>query len=321
MALLEVNELRTYFSSSRGTVRAVDGVSFSLDRGQALGLAGESACGKTTTALSLLRLIKFPGRIVSGSVIFDNEDLLSKTREALDKMRWKRISYIPQAAMNGLDPVQNVGRQIVEAIVTHEEVSKQRAWDRASELLTSVGLDSARLRSYPHEFSGGMRQRAIIAMAIACNPDLLIADEPTTALDVVVQRQILQLLAELKSKLGISLILISHDLSVIAEVCDRVCIMYAGEVVENASALNLFKNPLHPYTQGLIRAVPSVLGAKQKLQSIPGYPPSLIDPVEACRFRERCPYAQERCSKERPRLREIEKGHFAACHFAEKLKS
>jgi oligopeptide/dipeptide ABC transporter ATP-binding protein len=321
LALLEVNELRTYFSSSRGTVRAVDGVSFSLDRGQALGLAGESACGKTTTALSLLRLIKFPGRIVSGSVIFDNEDLLSKTREALDKMRWKRISYIPQAAMNGLDPVQNVGRQIVEAIVTHEEVSKQRAWDRASELLTSVGLDSARLRSYPHEFSGGMRQRAIIAMAIACNPDLLIADEPTTALDVVVQRQILQLLAELKSKLGISLILISHDLSVIAEVCDRVCIMYAGEVVENASALNLFKNPLHPYTQGLIRAVPSVLGAKQKLQSIPGYPPSLIDPVEACRFRERCPYAQERCSKERPRLREIEKGHFAACHFAEKLKS
>jgi oligopeptide/dipeptide ABC transporter ATP-binding protein len=263
-----------------------------------------------------MRLIKPPGKIVSGSIIFDQQDILAKTREELDKIRWKRISYIPQAAMNALDPVQNIGRQIVEALLAHEDYSRQDALLRASELLSSVGLDSSRLRAYPHELSGGMRQRATIAMAIACNPDLAIADEPTTALDVVVQRQILQLLGQLRSKLDLSLILISHDLSVIAETCDRVCIMYAGEIVENAAALTLFKKPLHPYTQGLIKAVPSVVGVKQKLHWIPGFPPSLIDPAEACRFRDRCPYAQEICSKERPKLREVEPDHFVACHFA-----
>ena len=317
MSLLEVCNLRTFFFTLTGVVKAVDRVSFTLQRDEAVGLAGESGCGKSTTALSLMRLIKPPGKIVGGTILFNQQDVLGKTREEMDEIRWKCISYIPQAAMNALDPVHTVGKQIREAILAHEKIPEREANGRASELMALVGLDPVRLQSYPHELSGGMRQRAIIAMALSCNPNLVIADEPTTALDVVVQRQILRLIDRLRSRLGLSLLLITHDLSVIAETCDKTAIMYAGKIVENASTSRLFSRPLHPYTQGLIKSVPSIAGPKGKLSSIPGFPPSLVDPPHGCRFCERCPYAQPVCTKEEPELRSIEKDHLAACHFAE----
>jgi len=314
MALLEVRNLRTYYFTSKGIVKAVDNVSFSLERGESLGLAGESGCGKSTLGYSLLRLVPPPGRIVGGEIRFDGVDILSLEEEKFRReYRWKRISMVFQGAMNALNPVRRVGDQIVEAILAHDEnIDEDKAYERAGELLELVGIERARLKSYPHELSGGMKQRVVIAMALALNPDLLIADEPTTALDVVVQAQIMNLLKELKNKLKMSLILITHDLSIIAEIADRVAIMYAGKIVEIGTSEQIFENPLHPYTKGLIASIPRLRG-KKELYWISGQPPDLVNPPQGCRFNPRCPFTKDLCRKEEPPMIEVEPNHFVAC--------
>jgi len=315
LSLLEVNNLKTYFYTLRGVVRAVDGISFHIDEGTAFGLAGESGCGKSTTALSIMGLIKDPGKIVDGEIIFEREDLLKKTKEELNQIRWKRISMIFQGAMNAFNPVHRIGDQIVEAILYHENISREEAWKKAEKLLEMVGVDPSRAKNYPHEFSGGMKQRAMIAMALSCNPRLVIADEPTTALDVIVQKQVLDLMKELQKKLKLSIMLISHDLSVIAQMCDSVAIMYAGKIVEYADAISLFKEPQHPYSKGLINSFPNILNPGKKPESIPGQPPSLINPPPGCRFHPRCPFATDKCRKVEPHLVNIGNKHFVACHL------
>ena len=315
MSLLEVNNLKTYFYTLRGVVRAVDGISFHIDEGMAFGLAGESGCGKSTTALSIMGLIKDPGKIVDGEIIFEREDLLKKTKEELNQIRWKRISMIFQGAMNAFNPVHRVGDQIVEAILYHENITREEAWKKTEKLLKMVGIDPSRAKNYPHEFSGGMKQRAMIAMALSCNPKLVIADEPTTALDVIVQKQVLDLMKELQKKLKLSIMLISHDLSVIAQMCDSVAIMYAGKIVEYADAVSLFKEPQHPYSKRLINSFPNILNPGKKPESIPGQPPSLINPPPGCRFHPRCPFATDKCREVEPHLVNIGNKHFVACHL------
>jgi peptide/nickel transport system ATP-binding protein len=315
MALLEVEGLRTYFDTMYGMVRAVDDVSFSVEKGEAFGLAGESGSGKTTAALSIMRLIKPPGRILNGRVLFEGENLLEKTPSEMDEIRWKRISMIFQGAMNALNPVYKIGDQIVEAIVHHERTPKEEALTHARELLRIVGIDESRVDNYPHEFSGGMKQRAMIAMALALNPDLVIADEPTTALDVIIQRQIIDLINGLRRNLNLSLILITHDLSVIMELCEKVGIFYAGKLVEVTDTRTLLDDPLHPYSRGLVQAFPTIDGVKERLTAIEGSPPSLIDPPSGCRFHPRCPRATDVCRKVEPELVEVEPGHrHVACH-------
>jgi len=320
MPLLDVQDLKTYYTTLRGAVRAVEGVSFQVEKGEALGLAGESGCGKTTVALSLLRLLPRAGKIIEGKVLFDNTDLVDLAENEMRKnVRWKRMAIVFQGAMNALNPVFKVGDQIVEAIVTHEpEVSRKEADERTRKLLQMVGIDPSRASHHPHEFSGGMRQRVLIAMSIACNPALLIADEPGTALDVIVQAQVLRLLRELKTKLNLAMILITHDLSIIAETCEKTAIMYAGRIVEYGNVVGIFKQPLHPYTQGLMAAFPSIRAARTKMASIPGQPPDLLNPPSGCRFHPRCPYAMKVCKEKAPELYEIEKDHFAACYLVTK---
>ena len=316
MPLLEVEGLRTYYFTRAGAVKAVDNVSFFVEKGEVFGLAGESGCGKTTAGLSILRLLPPYGRIVGGSIVFDGTDLLSvRESEFRRKYRWKRISMIFQGAMNALNPVFRVGDQIAEAIMLHEKVSKEEAMERVKELFKKVGIEPSRVDNYPHEFSGGMRQRAMIALALACNPELVIADEPTTALDVVIQGQILDLLRKLKEEYDLSVILITHDMSVIAELCNRVGIMYAGKLVECADVRTIFKEPSHPYTQGLISAIPSLTGPKVRLKSIPGAPPDLLNPPRGCRFHPRCPYAVDKCRREEPEYVRVGKLHWVACHL------
>lgn len=316
MPLLDIEDLKTYFYTLDGIVKAVDGVSFKVERGEAFGLAGESGSGKTTAALSIMRLIKPPGKILNGKIIFDGENLLEKTPSEIDDIRWKRISMIFQGAMNALNPVYKIGDQISEAIVHHERAAKVKAIERAVELLRMVGIDDSRVDNYPHEFSGGMKQRAMIAMALALNPDLVIADEPTTALDVIIQRQIIDLINNLRKDLNLSLILITHDLSVIMELCERVGIFYAGKLVEVTHTNTLLNNPLHPYSRGLMQAFPTIDGAKEKLRAIGGTPPSLIDPPPGCRFHPRCPYAFTTCENKEPELLEVGSGHSVACHHS-----
>ena len=314
--LLEVRGLKTYFYTKRGVVKAVDDVSISVERGEALGLAGESGCGKSTLALSIMRLVPPPGKIVDGEIIFDGKNLLELSEEELRKVRWKEISIVFQGAMNALNPVLTVGKQIVEAIQEHEPgVSNEEAWNRAKKLLELVNIDPSRVKDYPHEFSGGMKQRVMIAMALACNPKLLIADEPTTALDVIVQAQVMKVLEELKHRLNLSFILITHDLSMIADFCDRVAIMYAGKIVEFGDIYPLYEEPLHPYTQGLIKAFPNISSKSMELISLPGAPPNLINPPPGCRFHPRCPKAMDICRKEEPTPVEVEKGRTVACHL------
>lgn len=313
MPLLDVKNLRTYFFTLKGPVRAVDGVSFDVERGEALGLAGESGCGKTTAALSVLRLLPDPGRTVGGSVLFRGENLLEKSEEEMREIRWKRISIVFQGAMNALNPLFRIGEKVAEGILAHEDVSEQEARERSEKLLGLVGLDKSRYNNYPHELSGGMRQRAIIAMALGCNPELVIADEPATALDVIVQAQVLKLMKELQAKLKLSMILITHDLSIIAETCDKVAIMYAGKVAEYSQAVPIYRNAMHPYTRGLLNAFPDVRRSGMMLSSVPGDPPTLINPPSGCRFHPRCPYAMDVCPKEEPNLVEADKGHHVAC--------
>ncbi|MGB9622975.1 MAG: ABC transporter ATP-binding protein, partial [Candidatus Bathyarchaeia archaeon] len=304
MALLEVQNLKTYYYTLRGYVKAVDGASFKIEKGEAMGLAGESGCGKTTIALSLLRILPPGGKIIDGKIIFEEEDLVKKSeKEMRDKIRWKKISLIFQGAMNALNPVYKIEDQIVEAILAHEKnVTKREAIDRAKKLFELVGLDPLRISNYPHEFSGGMRQRAMIAMALACNPKLLIADEPGTALDVIIQAQILKLLRELKDKLNLSMILITHDLSIIADTCQTCAIMYGGKIVEYGDVVTLFKKPIHPYTTGLISAFPNVKSEKSRMLAIPGAPPDLLNPPKGCKFHPRCQYVMEVCREKEPAL-------------------
>jgi peptide/nickel transport system ATP-binding protein len=311
--LLEVRDLAIEFTTKAGTVHAVDGTSFTLERGEAMGLAGESGCGKTTTALAVMRLLPFNGRIVRGTVSFDGRDLIGVPEASMRSIRWKEISIIFQGAMNSLNPVQRVGKQIAEPIVLHDRVEPPRALKRAGELLELVGISSRRLNDYPHEFSGGMRQRVMIAMALACRPKLVIADEPVTALDVMIQAQILELLERLRRELDLSMILISHDLSVLADTCEHVSIMYAGKTMESGKTLDVFTDPKHPYTQGLVGAFPDVRGPRTMPEAIPGDVPSLISPPSGCVFHPRCKFAFERCTNAEPALSELSAGRRAAC--------
>jgi peptide/nickel transport system ATP-binding protein len=313
--LIKVENLKTYYSTEKGDVKAVDGVSFQIAKGEVFGLAGESGCGKTTISLSIMRLLPPNCRVVQGRVLFKGENLLKFNEQFLNKnYRWKKMAIIFQGAMNALNPVFNIGDQISEAILQHEKVTKKEALERAQQLLAMVRIDPARIKSYPHELSGGMKQRCMIAMALACNPEFLIADEPTTAADVIVQDQIFKLMKQLQKKLGLSMMLVTHDLSVIAEICNNVAIMYAGKIVEYSNTTTIFNNPLHPYTQGLLKAFPSVLEEKKRLVSIPGAPPNLLNPPEGCRFHIRCPVAEKLCSEKEPEFLEVEPNHYVACH-------
>lgn len=317
MALLEVEDLRMYYETLRGYVKAVDGVSFEVETKEALGLAGESGCGKTSAALSLLRLLPWNAKIVEGTINLAGENLVKmRDSEFRDKIRWKRISMIFQGAMNALHPTYTIGNQISEAILQHEEIGKRQALERATKLIELVGMEPEKVNRYPHELSGGMKQRTVTAMALACDPALVIADEPTTALDVIVQAQVLKVMKELRSRLDISMIVISHDLSLIAETCNRSAIMYAGKIVELGDVVHIYKEALHPYTEKLITAFPSVIGPKTELSSIHGFPPDLLKPPPGCRFHPRCPHAMEICRAKEPPLAEVQsKNHFVACHL------
>jgi peptide/nickel transport system ATP-binding protein len=319
-ALLTVSDLRTYFYTNAGVARAVDGVSFTIGPGETLGIVGESGCGKSVTALSILRLVQQPGRIEPGSrIMFENQDLLQLDDAGIRRVRGNRIAMIFQEPMTALNPVFTVGDQIAEVARVHASASRRAAWDRAVEMLTMVGIPAPaeRASQYPHQLSGGMRQRVLIAMALIMNPALVIADEPTTALDVTIQAQILELLADLQQRLGTSIAMITHDLGVIAEVASRVVVMYGGEVVEEARVETLFTEPHHPYTEGLLHAMPRVGRRRERLAVIPGsVPPPTAWPT-GCRFRDRCSYAWDRCAREHPPLYQIGVGHVSRCHLAD----
>jgi peptide/nickel transport system ATP-binding protein len=313
---LEIRDLKVHYRTSRGPVRAVDGVSLEIGEGESLGLVGESGCGKTTLGLSLLGLLP-PKAVVEGEILFNGEDLTQKTEEEMRRVRWKEISMIFQAAMNALNPVYRVEDQILEAILAHEEIPEEEARQRVRRLFELVHLDPSRAAQYPHEYSGGMRQRAIIAMALACGPKLLIADEPTTALDVMTQREILEEIRKLRERLGMSLLYISHDLSLLPQVCHRTAVMYAGKIIESAPSKTLMERPLHPYTKGLMASYPSLRGPTQELVPMAGEPPNLLSPPPGCRFHPRCtqPPASGVSREKEPPLKEVETGHLVACHL------
>jgi len=315
-ALLEVRGLQTHFASERGVVRAVDGVDLRLERGRTLGIVGESGCGKSVTALSIMGLVpQPPGRIVGGEVRFEGEDLLKAPAQRLRDLRGHQLSMIFQEPMTSLNPAFQAGDQIAEVILRHKKVNAGEAKDQAVQMLRKVRIPSpeARAREYPHRLSGGMRQRVMIAMALACNPKLLIADEPTTALDVTIQAQILELMRALREELGTAIILITHDLGVIAELADDVIVMYAGKVVERCAVPRLFAEPQHPYTIGLLGSIPRLDLEQERLSAIEGFVPDAAAMPEGCRFHPRCPFSIEKCRQEEPALAEIAPNHFAAC--------
>lgn len=318
--LLDVRDLKTYYNTAAGDVRAVDGVSFSVAPGESLGLVGESGCGKTTVVKSLIRVLGHNARTVGGQIMYKGQDLLALNTNDLNRIRWQEISYVAQSAMNALNPVHRVGDQIVETLRVHTTMSKADAWERAAELFVLVGLERKRLQDYPHQLSGGMRQRVVIALALALNPALVIADEPTTALDVVVQDGILKQMRHIQQQLGNSMILVTHDISVVAELCQRMAVMYAGHVVEIGTTRELFYKPSHPYTMGLLNAFPTLESAAGELIAIPGAPPNLLRPPAGCRFAPRCPFATELCQTEVPEPVEVSPGHIAACHYVDKAE-
>ena len=324
MALLEVQNLQTHFGTIDGVVRAVEGLSFHIDAGETVAIVGESGCGKSVTSMSILRLIAEPPGKIAGKILFQGRNLLELSQHDMRQIRGNSISMIFQEPMTSLNPVLTVGRQIGETLELHQGMNRQQAEARAVEMLTLVGIPAPgrRVREYPHQLSGGMRQRVMIAMALACNPKLLIADEPTTALDVTIQAQILDLMRDLKTRLGSAIMLITHDLGVVAEMAQRVVVMYAGRKVEEASVRDIFARPRHPYTRGLIGAVPKlgsslVEGGRTKLAEIPGLVPSLRKPIVGCAFAGRCALATDFCRAVAPAIEAKFPGHFVACHYAE----
>ena len=313
--LLKVSGLKTHFFTEEGVVKAVDGVDFELPRGGILGIVGESGCGKSITSLSIMRLVAAPqGRIVDGQILYNGQDLLKLSDEEMRKIRGNRIALISQDPMTSLNPVLTVGDQIMEAIILHQKLSKSDARKKAIEMLERVGIPGAagRIDDYPHQFSGGMRQRVVIAMALSCEPDLLIADEPTTALDVTIQAQILDLMRDIRDRNNAAVIMITHDLGVVAELCDMVAVMYAGKVVEYTDVNTIFKNPQHPYTQGLMASIPQLGVRQERLTPIEGQPPSLSKLPPGCSFSPRCPHAWAKC-QEQPKLETTEPGHLVRC--------
>jgi len=319
-ALLQIENLHTFFYGESGVARAVDGVSFSVGAGETIGLVGESGCGKSVTALSVLRLVRPPGRIEPGSrILFEGRDLVTLDERQLRTVRGARIAMIFQEPMTALNPVFTVGEQIAEVVRIHSKTTRRDAWQRAVEMLQIVGIPAPaeRAKEYPHQLSGGMRQRVVIAMALVMNPALVIADEPTTALDVTIQAQILELLQQLQGRFGMSIVLITHDLGVVAETVSRVLVMYGGEIVEEAPVKTLFAEAHHPYTEGLLAAMPRLGESRERLRTIPGTVPPPTRWPEGCRFHDRCPYAWERCTREHPPLYQIGGGHVSRCHLAE----
>jgi len=316
--ILDVKNLVVEFDTEEGIVKALNGVSFSLKKGEILGIVGETGCGKSVTVYTVLKLLPMPpARVVSGEVIYKGRDLLKLSEEELRKIRGKEIAMIFQEPMTSLNPVFTVGKQLMDVILLHRKVSKEEAREIALKALEDVRMQDPELimKKYPHELSGGMRQRVMIAMALSCNPEILIADEPTTALDVTIQAQILGIIKEMQSKHGMSVIFITHDLGVVAQLCDGVVVMYAGTVVEMASIDTIFKNPVHPYTRGLLESIPKMDKKQEKLRSIPGIVPNLVSPPPGCRYHPRCErFLKGLCDKEAPKLLEVEKDHFVACH-------
>jgi oligopeptide/dipeptide ABC transporter ATP-binding protein len=313
--ILSIDGLKTYFFTEAGVVKAVDGISFRVGRGESLGLVGESGSGKTVTALSVLRIVPRPGKVIGGTIDYNGEDLLKKTEHQMHGIRGKDIGIIFQDPSSSLNPVYSIGTQIGDVILAHEKLTMQECRRKIVKLLELVGIPEVetRLGEYPHQFSGGMKQRVAIARALACEPNLLFADEPTTNLDVTIQAQVLELLNELKKKLGMSLVMITHDMGIIAKMTARVVVLYAGLVCEIAKTTDLFERPLHPYTEALLGAVPR-LDKRKTLRLIPGNIPNLIQPPSGCRFHPRCRYAKKKCADEVPPLIEAEPGHFVACH-------
>lgn len=316
-ALLDIRNLQVDYLTPQGPVRAANGISFTVAAGEVFGLAGESGCGKSTVAHAILRILRPPAVITGGQVLFAGKDVLDMEGAALQEFRWRDVSMVFQSALNSLNPVIRVKDQIADALIKHEKMKRSAAYSRAAELLELVGIEHGRLDAYPHELSGGMRQRVVIAIALALNPPMMIMDEPTTALDVVVAKDIMQRIEQLKNEMGFSILFITHDLSLMVEFSDRIGIMYAGNIVELASAKELFNNPLHPYTQGLLGSFPALTGEKHKLTGIPGTPPNLLAPPAGCRFHPRCPQAMPECAIKVPPLQELEPGHWVACHLYE----
>jgi len=320
--LLKVQGLKTYFLLERGVVKAVDGVDFEMKKGEILGVVGETGCGKSVTALSIMRLIYSPGKIVEGKVIFEGEDLLKKSGEEMRKIRGAKIAMIFQDPHTSLDPVFTIGSQIAEPIELHQVeeqhlIKSEEVPRKVVEMLKLVGIPDPeqRVTEYPHQFSGGMKQRAMIGMMVSCNPAMLIADEPTTAVDVTIQAQILDLMRELRRKLGTSILIITHNLGLIVEMCDRVAVMYAGNIVEQADTSTLFESPAHPYTRALLAAVPKVGSERKELETIPGMVPNLIHPPPGCKFHPRCPHAMDVCRKKFPETVNVGKEHLVNCHL------
>lgn len=329
MELLSVKDLTIHYKVSSGWVKAVENASIELNTGETLGLVGESGSGKTTLAYAITQLLPKNAYVKSGNVFFQGKDLLKISmrsdgsldvfNEEIRKIRWKEISMIFQAALNAFNPVYKVGDQIVEAIMAHKEIDPDQARKEVEELYEFVGIPKDRIDNYPHEYSGGMKQRAMIAMALALKPKLVLADEPTTALDVITQDRILLEIQRLQKETGISMILITHDVSVVAEISNKIAVMYAGKIVEKGSTVEVFKHFAHPYTEGMMASFPTIVGEKRRLASIPGSPPDLVNPPKGCRFHPRCPYAKDICMEKEPPMIEITPGHFTACHFAREL--
>jgi peptide/nickel transport system ATP-binding protein len=329
MVLLSVQDLTIHYKVASGWVRAVENVSIDVDSKETLGLVGESGSGKTTLAYAITQLLPKNAYVKGGKIIYQGKDLLKLSmkddgtldifNEEIRKIRWKDISMIFQAALNAFNPVYKVGDQIIEAIMAHKDIEYEDARKEVERLYEFVGIPKDRIDNYPHEYSGGMKQRAMIAMALALSPRLVLADEPTTALDVITQDRILLEIQNLQKETGISMILITHDVSVVAEVSNKVAVMYAGKIVEKGSTVEVFKHYAHPYTEGLMASFPTIVGEKRRLASIPGSPPDLVNPPKGCRFHPRCPYAKDICMEQEPPLIEISPGHFTACHFAREL--
>jgi peptide/nickel transport system ATP-binding protein len=319
--ILRIENLKTYFDTWAGIVKAVDGVSLDVRKGETLGLVGESGSGKSVTALSILGIVPRPGKIIDGKIVYKGANLLEKTESDLQKVRGKEIGYIFQDPATSLNPVFSVASQLIEVIRRHQNVTKEEALEKAIELLRLVEIPDPEIKmwNFPHQLSGGMKQRIAVARALSCQPSLLLADEPTTNLDVTIQAQILQLMKSLKEKLGMSMILITHDMGVVAGVADRITVLYAGRVCETADTRTIFYKPKHPYTVALLTAVPSLALRKEKLAVIPGTIPNLIEPPTGCRFHPRCKYAKDLCAKEMPPLEEVEPGHFVACVRASEI--